>query len=140
MPNVVGEDIAQELSVFKSLGYRVIVKKEISTTQEGTILKQTPAKGSKPVPGDDAIKLTVAKKQPITVSQQNAIQTALDYLDYTAFSESGLIDQLEFEKFSTADATFAVEHIRVNWNEQAAKSAKDYLKYSSFIVRVSSTN
>ena len=27
---------------------------------------------------------------------------------------------------------FAVKHIDVNWNEQAAQSAKDYLKLSSF--------
>jgi host cell surface-exposed lipoprotein len=67
-----------------------------------------------------------------TVSQENAIETAKDYLDYTAFSESGLIDQLKFEDYSKADARFAVNHISVNWNEQAAKSAKDYLDYSSF--------
>ena len=67
-----------------------------------------------------------------TVSQENAIETANDYLDFTAFSEPGLIDQLKFEGFSTADARFAVNHIRVNWNEQAARSAKDYLDYGSF--------
>ena len=50
----------------------------------------------------------------------------------SAFSKSGLIDQLEFEKYSAADARFAVNHIAVDWNEQAAKSAKSYLDYSSF--------
>lgn len=67
-----------------------------------------------------------------TVGQKNAISAAEDYLDFSAFSESGLIDQLEFEKYSTADARFAVNHIAVDWNEQAAKSAQEYLDYSSF--------
>jgi hypothetical protein len=67
-----------------------------------------------------------------TVSQENAITTAESYLEYTAFSESGLIEQLRYEKYSAADARFAVNHINVDWNEQAAKSAKSYLEYSSF--------
>ena len=58
----------------------------------------------------------------LTVSQENAIETARDYLDYGAFSKSGLIGQLKFEGFSAADARFAVNYISVNWNEQAAKS------------------
>jgi hypothetical protein len=67
-----------------------------------------------------------------TVSQENAIRTAESYLEYTAFSESGLIEQLRYEKYSAADARFAVHHISVDWNEQAAKSAKSYLEFSSF--------
>ncbi|UKA55502.1 Ltp family lipoprotein [Arthrobacter sp. FW305-BF8] len=67
-----------------------------------------------------------------TISQQNALQKAADYLNYTAFSRSGLIKQLVFEKYSTPDATWAVDRVSVNWNEQAAKKAKDYLEYTSF--------
>jgi hypothetical protein len=43
-----------------------------------------------------------------------------------------LIGQLEFEGFSTADATYGVDAQKADWNVQAAKSAKSYLKYSSF--------
>ena len=57
---------------------------------------------------------------------------AKDYLEYSAFSYSGLIEQLEFEGFSTEDATFAVDRCGADWNEQAAKKAQDYLDYSSF--------
>jgi Host cell surface-exposed lipoprotein len=71
-------------------------------------------------------------EREFTVSQENAIETAESYLDYTGFSKSGLVGQLKYEKFSPADAWFAVNHIDVNWNEQAAKVAKDYLEYSSF--------
>ncbi|MFE4541578.1 Ltp family lipoprotein [Arthrobacter sp. NPDC056727] len=67
-----------------------------------------------------------------TISQQNALQKAGDYLEYTAFSRTGLIKQLVFEKYSTADATWAVDRVSVNWNDQAAKKAKDYLEYTSF--------
>ena len=67
-----------------------------------------------------------------TISQQNALRAARDYLDYTAFSRPGLIGQLEYEKYSTEDATWAVDRVTVDWNEQAAKSAKDYLDYTSF--------
>jgi hypothetical protein len=60
------------------------------------------------------------------------VGSARDYLDYTAFSRSGLIGQLEYEGYSTDDATWAVDSLNVNWNEQAAKSAQDYLDYTSF--------
>lgn len=67
-----------------------------------------------------------------TVSQQNALRAAGDYLDFKAFSRMGLIKQLEFENYSTADATWAVDRVTVNWNEQAAKAAKDYLDFKAF--------
>jgi hypothetical protein len=67
-----------------------------------------------------------------TAGQRNAQSKAADYLSYSAFSKSGLVDQLKFEHFSSADARWAVAHVRVNWNAQAVKKAKDYLSYSSF--------
>jgi len=67
-----------------------------------------------------------------TISQQNALRAAGNYLKFTAFSHSGLIHQLEFEKYSTEDATWAVDRVTVDWNEQAAKAAKNYLKFTSF--------
>ena len=56
-------------------------------------------------------------------------------LDFSAFSRTGLIQQLSSEYgegYPKADAVFAVNHIDVDWNEQAAESAKDYLDYDSF--------
>lgn len=67
-----------------------------------------------------------------TVAQKNAVRSAESYLKFTAFSRDGLIGQLEFEGYSTADATYAVDAINPDWNEQAAKSAKSYLEFSSF--------
>jgi len=72
------------------------------------------------------------KKAKLTVSQENAIQAAKDYLDYTAFSKSGLIAQLEYEKYSKEDAAFAVEQLKVDWREQAVLCAQAYMDYTSF--------
>ena len=49
-----------------------------------------------------------------------------------AFSHDGLIKQLEYEGYSTEDATYAADHCGADWNEQAAKSAKNYLSAMSF--------
>ncbi|WP_311212272.1 MULTISPECIES: Ltp family lipoprotein [unclassified Arthrobacter] len=73
-----------------------------------------------------------AKAATGTISQQNALRKAGSYLQYTAFSYTGLIKQLEFEKYSAEDATWAADRVKVDWNEQAAKKAKSYLEYTSF--------
>lgn len=75
---------------------------------------------------------TIPLEPVSSVSQRNAVRSAKQYLDYSAFSRTGLIKQLEYEGFSTADATFAVDSITVDWNVQAAKAAKAYLDYSGF--------
>ena len=60
------------------------------------------------------------------------MRAAEQYLDYSAFSRSGLIEQLEYEDYSTEDATFAVDYVAPDWNEQAAESAQTYLDYTAF--------
>jgi hypothetical protein len=67
-----------------------------------------------------------------TLSQKNAVAKAKSYLEYTAFSKSGLVKQLEFEGFSNEDATYAVNKISVDWKEQAVLKGKSYLDYTSF--------
>ena len=66
------------------------------------------------------------------MSQQNAVRKAREYLSISSFSRRGLIEQLEYEGFSTADATFAVDSISVDWNQQAVEKAQEYLSISSF--------
>ena len=66
----------------------------------------------------------------MTVSQANAVQSAEKYLSMSAFSRSGLIQQLSSEYgegYPAADAVYAVDHVSVNWNEQAVRAAKQYL-------------
>ena len=49
-----------------------------------------------------------------------------------AFSYTGLIEQLEYEGYSHQETVYGADHCGTNWKEQAAKKAKEYLKYSSF--------
>lgn len=68
----------------------------------------------------------------ITKGQQNALESAKQYLAFTAFSYNGLIDQLEYEKYTHEEAVYGADNCGANWNEQALKSAKDYLNFTSF--------
>lgn len=67
-----------------------------------------------------------------TTSEANALKKAKSYLNYSAFSYEGLIEQLEFEKFSYEDAVYAVDNCGADWYAQAAKKAKSYMDFSSF--------
>ncbi|WP_305779200.1 Ltp family lipoprotein [Nocardia nova] len=79
-----------------------------------------------------AVAFSPAKQQQPSSGQRNATRAAKRYLEYTGFSRSGLIKQLEYDDYSTEDATFAVDSLNTDWNEQAARCAKKYLDYTSF--------
>ena len=68
----------------------------------------------------------------VSVEMRNALRSANNYLNVSAFSRSGLIDQLTYEGYSTSAATYAADHCGADWNDQALKSAKDYLNVSAF--------
>lgn len=67
-----------------------------------------------------------------TQSQKNALERAKSYLRVSAFSRTGLIEQLEYEGYSTEDATYASDNCGADWYEQALKKAQSYLRSSSF--------
>jgi len=67
-----------------------------------------------------------------TVGQKNALNRAKTYLEYSAFSKQGLIEQLEYEGYTHNEAVYAANHCGANWSEQAYKRAQTYLEYSSF--------
>jgi len=67
-----------------------------------------------------------------TLGEKNALKTALDYLNYTSFSYSGLVEQLKFEGYTHKEALYGVDNCGADWNEQALKSALDYLAYTAF--------
>lgn len=74
-------------------------------------------------------------RSKITLAMENALGSAEDYLEYSAFSRQGLIDQLSSEYgsgYKTDEATWAVDQLKADWKKQAVRSAKDYLEYSSF--------
>lgn len=80
----------------------------------------------------DGIQSTTDENDSATVGEKQALGKAYDYLEYTAFSYTGLIEQLEFEGFSNSEATYAADNCGADWNEQAALKAQQYLEYSSF--------
>lgn len=96
-----------------------------STTSTTTTTPTTTTTTTEPPP-------TTTTEPPETMGQANARRSAESYLRFSAFSRSGLIEQLKFEGFSTEDATYAVDAVNPDWNEQAAKSAESYLSFSSF--------
>lgn len=67
-----------------------------------------------------------------SVGEKNALRSALSYLDYAAFSYTGLIGQLEFEGYTTDEATYAVDNCGADWKEEALQSALSYLDFSAF--------
>ena len=93
----------------------------------GAALGASPMVSAAPLPAG-----TYSDRPLSPVSQQNALDKAQEYLDMTAFSRSGLIEQLEYEGFSAADSTYAVDSLTVNWNQQSALKAKEYLAMTSF--------
>ena len=67
-----------------------------------------------------------------TIGERNALSQAKSYLEYSSFSASGLIEQLEYEGYTTEEAQYAVANCNADWNEQALNKALSYLEFSSF--------
>ena len=79
-------------------------------------------------------KFAIATSAPSseTVSQSNARKKGASYLKSSAFSRTGLIEQLEFEGFENADAVYGADAQKADWNAQAVLKGASYLKTSSF--------
>jgi host cell surface-exposed lipoprotein len=96
---------------------------------------QAPAT-AKPTAAATAKASPIAPAGPtLTNQQQNAAESARQYLDMQAFSRLGLIDQLSSsygEGYSVRDSTIAVDSLHVNWNAEAVQSAKEYLATQPF--------
>ena len=79
-----------------------------------------------------AVILLSASAFGATMGEKNALGSAKQYLSLTAFSYSGLIQQLEFDEYTHSEAEYAANNCGADWNEQAAKKAKEYLSITSF--------
>ena len=53
-------------------------------------------------------------------------------ISYSAFSYSGLIDQLEYEGYTHEQAVYGTDSCEANWDAEAVEAATKYLKYTSF--------
>jgi hypothetical protein len=67
-----------------------------------------------------------------TPGQDNARRKAASYLQFESFSRTGLIKQLKYEGFTTAQAVYGVTAMHANWSREAWLKAKEYLKFDSF--------
>lgn len=108
-----------------------ITEEYSATVEKGAFISQSVKENEKIYQGD---KITVSYslgKEP-SIGQKNALAKAKSYLAYSAFSYNGLIKQLEFEGFTTEEATYGTDNCGADWNEQASKKAKSYMDYSSF--------
>lgn len=71
----------------------------------------------------------------ISVEEEQAVLSAMSYLDGSAFSRQGLIDQLSSpygENFPVEVATAAVDSLDADWNAEAAEAAASYLEIGGF--------
>ena len=79
-----------------------------------------------------AAEASVEATDSATLGEKNAVQKAKDYLAFTAFSYSGLVEQLKYEGFTHDEAVYGVDRCGADWNEQALLKAKSYLAYTAF--------
>ena len=127
VPDLTGQTASAAVATLRSAGFDV----PDAESSDTTVTVTDPAMGTTAANGI-TVTLTIEAKPRRRLPQENAVGKAQSYLDYQAFSRSGLIEQLQFEGYSTDDATFAVDYIAADWNEQAGRKAKSYLEYRSF--------
>lgn len=75
---------------------------------------------------------TQTNNHTATSGERNALKSAQNYLSVMAFSYRGLVEQLEYEGYTTSEAEYAADNCGADWNLQAVKKAKEYLSVMSF--------
>lgn len=100
---------------------------------QNTETVQTDTQPPEDIGAGESLETTPAEPtQTLTMGQKNVLAAADDYLSIMSFSRSGLIEQLEYEGYTTDEATYAADNCNADWNEQATKSAQNYLDMTSF--------
>lgn len=94
----------------------------------------SPDKDAANEPMEEATEATtqVTEDDDATMGEKNALRTAKQYLDFSAFSYEGLIAQLEFEEYTHDEAVYAADNCGADWFEQALLSALNYLDFTVF--------
>lgn len=106
VPNVVGMDGVTARATLEALGFEVAYDGDDSMP----VIAQEVVEGAEAEEGS-TITFTLEEKPQLTLGQQNAIDSALSYLDFSAFSRQGLYDQLTSEygeEFTPAQAEHAL--------------------------------
>lgn len=74
---------------------------------------------------------TTTRREP-TTGEKNALWSAQNYLDVSAFSKKGLEDQLEYEGYTRLEIAYAIHNCGADWKEQAVLKAQSYLEFMPF--------
>lgn len=130
IPDMTGMTVGQAKAALALVNITLTLPAEV--TDDWVVSSQSVPGGGRIEPGDP-LSISAAAPQPVyTVGQQNAISKAKSYLSFAGFSRSGLIEQLEFEGYSTEDATFGADNAGADWNAEAAQKAKSYMELTAF--------
>lgn len=138
--NLAGERYRFRVAAVNSVGVGVYSESdwvEYPASKSGgastaTLPSSTNSTTGSTTPASSSSSTTTTTISSRTVSQSNAVSKAASYLRSSSFSRSGLIKQLEYEGFSTSDATYGVDAQNADWNAQAVKKGASYLRSSSF--------
>lgn len=74
-------------------------------------------------------------QEKVTMGESQALKKAQEYLEVSAFSYDGLVEQLMYDQFSEDEAKYAADKCGADWHEQAIAKAKEYLELSSFSAK-----
>lgn len=122
-----GNSTAKTAAASSAAGVQAAAAGHPAAAQASPKPAQAAGQGSKPAPA----KTPGPAAPAMTPAQKQAVDAVSGYLRYgQGFSKAGLIQQLTSSAgngFTRADAEFAVSHISVNWDQQAAEAAKGYL-------------
>lgn len=81
----------------------------------------------------ETVEFTPQNSADLTNPQKNAVRSAKDWIEYSAYSRNNLIETLsQSDGYTIRDATFAVDSLDINWAKQAKKAAKDWIEYSAY--------
>lgn len=132
VPDMVGSTVAEARALLAAVGLTLTAS---DAGDDWVVTSQQPSTGSHPADGLELSITSEAPKPVYTLEQKNALGAAKQYLEYSAFSRQGLIDQLSSQYgsgFSIETATWAADAIGADWNAEATEAARQYLDYSSF--------
>lgn len=131
--NIGGKDEPAEPAAISSVSEPAPSVSQPEGSSEPAIVSEAPDVGTESLLSTpDVTSKSAANVSGATTGQRNALEKAKSYLNISAFSYSGLIEQLEYEGFPSEEAAYGVDSCGADWNEQAAKKARSYLNISAF--------
>lgn len=72
-------------------------------------------------------KKSTADDDSTTIGKRNAKKSAKSYISALALSRTQMIEQLEFEGYTTEEATYGADNCGADWNVEAAECAENLL-------------